>query len=156
MAAVSSKAPDFKLFNTEKKEISLSDFKGRNLIMQFFPAAFTGVCTAQMCTSRDELSLYNSMNAAVIGISVDSPFTLAEFKAKNHINFDLLSDFNKETINAYGMVQEKFAMGMKNVARRGVILVDKEGVVRYTEITPGPGEQVNFEALRNALNKLPD
>lgn len=151
---VGTQAPDFKLFNSEKKEVSLADFKGRNLIMQFFPAAFTGVCTAQMCSSRDSLSLYNDMNAAVVGISVDTPFSLAEFKQKNGINFDLLSDFNKDLIKAYDMVFENFALGMKGVAKRGVILVDKDGIIQYTETTPSPGDQVNFEALKTALERL--
>ena len=151
---VGTKAPDFKLFNSDKKEVSLSDFKGKNLIIQFFPAAFTGVCTAQMCTSRDELSLYNNMNASVVGVSIDTPFALGEFKKQNDINFDLLSDFNKELIKAYDMVFENFAFGMKGVAKRGVVVVDKEGVVQYIEVTPSPGDQVNFEALKSALEKL--
>src|SRR3954468_18921291 len=100
---VGTKAPDFKLFNTDKKEVSLSDFAGKTLIIQFFPAAFTGVCTAQMCTSRDELSFYNDLNASVVGVSVDMPFTLGVFKEKNGINFDLLSDFNKRLIHEYDM-----------------------------------------------------
>ncbi len=152
--AIGTQAPDFKLFNSDKKEVSLADFKGKNLIMQFFPAAFTSVCTAQMCSSRDELSLYNGMNASVVGVSVDTPFALAEFKKQNGINFDLLSDFNKDLIKAYDMVFENFALGMKGVAKRGVVLIDKEGVVKYTEVTPTPGDQVNFEALKNALEKL--
>ena len=152
--AVGTKAPDFKLFNSEKKEVSLSDFKGKNLVIQFFPAAFTGVCTAQMCTSRDELSLFNGLNASVVGVSVDMPFSLAEFKAKNGINFDLLSDFNKDFIKAYDMVLENFALGMKGVSKRGVVVIDKDGVIQYTEVTPSPGDQVNFEALKAALEKL--
>ncbi len=152
--SVGTKAPDFKLPNTEKKEITLDSFKGKNLIMHFFPAAFTGVCTAQMCTSRDELSLYNNWNAAVVGVSVDMLFSLAEFKAKNNINFDLLSDFNKDLIKAYDMVQENFSVGYKNVARRGVVLIDKDGVIQYVEATPSPGDQVNFDALKAALEKL--
>jgi len=152
--SVGTKAPDFKLFNSDKKEVSLSDFKGKNLIIQFFPAAFTGVCTAQMCSSRDSLSLYNGLNASVVGVSVDTPFSLAEFKKQNGINFDLLSDFNKDLIKAYDMVFENFALGMKGVAKRGAVLVDKDGVVQYAEETANPGEQVNFEALKAALEKL--
>ncbi len=152
--AVGTKAPDFKLFNTDKKEVSLSDFAGKNLIIQFFPAAFTGVCTAQMCSSRDELSFYNNMNAAVVGISVDAPFSLGAFKEKNGITFDLLSDFNKKTIHEYDMYQVNFAAGMKGVAKRGVVVVDKDGVIQYTETTPTPGDQVNFDALKAALEKL--
>ena len=151
---VGTKAPDFKLFNSEKKEVSLSDFKGKNLVIQFFPAAFTGVCTAQLCSSRDELAFFNGLNASVVGVSVDMPFSLGEFKAKNAINFDLLSDFNKDFIKAYDMYLENFALGMKGVAKRGVVVIDKDGVIQYTETTPTPGDQVNFEALNAALEKL--
>ncbi len=152
--AVGTKAPDFKLFNSEKKEVSLSDFAGKNLVIQFFPAAFTGVCTAQMCSSRDELAFFNGVNASVVGVSVDMPFSLGEFKAKNAINFDLLSDFNKDFIKAYDMYLENFALGMKGVAKRGVVVIDKDGIIQYTETTPTPGDQVNFEALNAALEKL--
>ncbi len=152
--AVGSSAPDFKLFNTDKKEVSLNDFKGKNLIIQFFPAAFTGVCTAQMCTSRDELAFFNGLNASVVGVSVDMPFSQAAFKEKNGITFDLLSDFNKSMIKAYDMVQEDFALGIKGVAKRGVVVVDKNGVIQYIEVTPSPGDQVNFEALNKALENL--
>lgn len=152
--AIGTQAPDFKLFNTERKEVSLADFKGKTLVINFFPAAFTGVCTAQMCNSRDELSFYNGVNADVVGVSVDTPFSLGAFKKENGINFDLLSDFNKEMIQAYDMVQEAFALGMKNVAKRGVVVVDGNGVVQYVEVTPTPGDQVNFEALKEAVQKL--
>ena len=152
--AIGTKAPDFKLFNTDKKEISLSDFKGKNLVLQFFPAAFTGVCTQQMCSSRDELSFYTTINAAVVGISVDAPFSLAVFKEKNEINFDLLSDFNKKTIHEYEMYHCNFAAGMKGVAKRGVVVIDKDGVVQYAEETANPGVQVNFDALKAAVGKL--
>ena len=152
--AVGTKAPDFKLFNSDKKEVSLSDFAGKNLIIQFFPAAFTGVCTAQMCSSRDELAHYNNMNAAVVGVSVDMAFSLGAFKEKNGITFDLLSDFNKTLIADYDMVQADFALGMKGVAKRGVVVVDKNGVIQYTETTENPGVQVNFDALNAALEKL--
>ncbi len=132
----------------------MSDFKGKNLVIQFFPAAFTGVCTAQMCTSRDELSFFNGLNASVVGVSVDMPFTQGVFKEKNGINFDLLSDFNKEMIKAYDMVQAEFVLGIKGVARRGVVVVDKNGIIQYVEATPSPGDQVNFEALKKALEGL--
>lgn len=149
-----TKAPDFKLFNTDKKEVSLSDFAGKNLVIQFFPAAFTGVCTAQMCSSRDDLSFFNNLNASVVGVSVDMAFSLGVFKAQNDINFDLLSDFNKDFIKAYDMYLENFALGYHGVAKRGVVVIDKHGVVQYAETTANPGEQVNFDALKAALEKL--
>jgi peroxiredoxin len=147
-------APDFKLFNTDKKEVTLSDFKGKNVVINFFPAAFTSTCTAQLCNSRDEMTFYNNLGVTVLGVSVDMPFSLGAYKAHHSLNYDLLSDFNKDMIKAYDMVQENFAMGMKGVARRGAVLIDKEGIIRYVEATAHPGEQINFEALKEAASKL--
>ena len=149
-----SKAPDFTLFNTEKKEVSLKDFAGKLLVINFFPAAFTGVCTAQMCSNRDELSYYNNIGAAVVGVSVDMPFTLGVFKSQNNINFDLLSDFNKTMIRDYDMYLENFTLELKGVAKRGVTVVDGSGTVVYAEETANPGTQVNFAALKEALGKM--
>jgi peroxiredoxin len=151
---VGSIAPSFKLFNTERKEISLNDFSGKILIMHFFPAAFTSVCTEQLCTNRDELSFYNEIGASVVGISVDMPFSLKIFKEQNNINYDLLSDFNKQTIHDYEMYHCNFAMNMKGVAKRGVVVIDGNGNIAYSEETANPGTQVNFVALKEALSKL--
>lgn len=153
--AAGQKAPEFKLFNSEKKEISLSDFKGHhNVIIHFYPQAFTGTCTEQLCNMRDNLNFYTNLNAVVLGISVDSIFTLAEFKAKQNYNFDLLSDFNKETIKAYDVYLENFAFGMIGVAKRAAFVIDKEGTIVYSEETAGPGVQVNFEAIKEVVSKL--
>ena len=152
--AVGAKAPSFKLVSTDRKEISLEDFKGKTLVIQFFPAAFTGVCTEQLCNSRDELSFYNDIGATVVGISVDMPFSLKEFKERNNINYDLLSDFNKVTIHEYEMYHCNFAFGMRGVAKRGVIVVGADGNVAYAEETANPGVQVNFAALKEALQKI--
>lgn len=151
---IGSKAPAFTLFNTEKKEVSLTGFAGKLLVINFFPAAFTGVCTAQMCSNRDELSYYNNIGATVVGVSVDMPFTLGVFKSQNNINFDLLSDFNKKMIRDYDMYLEDFTLGLKGVAKRGVTVVDGSGTVVYAEETANPGTQVNFAALKDALGKL--
>jgi peroxiredoxin len=152
--AIGSKAPAFKLFNTDRKEISLSDFAGKILVMNFFPAAFTGVCTEQLCTNRDELSFYNDIGATVVGISVDMPFSLKAFKEKNNINYELLSDFNKLTIHEYEMYHCNFICGIKGVAKRGVVTVGASGNIAYSEETANPGTQVNFIALKEALQKL--
>jgi peroxiredoxin len=152
--AIGSKAPVFKLYNTDRKEISSLDFAGKNIVLHFFPAAFTGVCTQQLCTSRDELSYYNDLGAAVFGISVDMPFSLKAFKEKNNINFELLSDFNKVTIHEYDMYHCNFICGIRGVAKRGVIVIDKAGKVAYVEETANTGTQVNFAALKEALQKL--
>jgi glutaredoxin-dependent peroxiredoxin len=152
--AVGLKAPAFTLFNTERKQVSLSDFAGKTLVINFFPAAFTGVCTEQICSNRDELSFYNSLGAAVIGISVDMPFALGAFKEKNKINFELLSDANKRTINEYEMYHCNFACDIKGVAKRGVVVVNGAGIIAYAEETANPGVQVNFAALKDTLQKM--
>jgi peroxiredoxin len=152
--AVGSKAPAFKLYNTERKEISSADIAGKTIVLQFFPAAFTGVCTAQMCSSRDELSFYNDLGATVFGISTDMPFSLKEFKEKYKLNFDQLSDANKRMIHDYDMYHCNFICGIKGVAKRGVIVIDKTGTVAYVEETANTGTQVNFAALKEALSKL--
>ena len=123
-------------------------------MLQFFPAAFTGVCTAQMCSSRDDLSIYNELGAAVFGISTDMPFSLKAFKEKHHINFDLLSDYNKRTIHDYDMYHCNFSCDLKGVAKRGVVVINKTGTVAYAEEVPNLGTQVNFEALKEALKNL--
>ncbi len=151
---IGSKAPDFTLINTEKKAVSLKDFAGKTLVINFFPAAFTGVCTEQMCSNRDDLNFYSSLGATVVGVSVDMPFTLGVFKTQNNINFDLLSDFNKTMIRDYDMYLEDFALGLKGVAKRGVTVVDGSGTVVYAEETANPGTQVSFAALKAALEKI--
>src|ERR1044072_4459267 len=131
---VGSKAPDFKLFNTEKKEISLSDQKGKNVVLLFFPLAFTSTCTAELCSIRDNYAMYNQLNAVVFGISGDSLFSLAKFKEEQKLNFDLLSDFNKDVSIAYNSLYELFSYGMKGVSKRSAFVIDKEGIIRYAEI----------------------
>ena len=152
--AVGSKAPAFKLYNTDRKEISSADFAGKTVVLHFFPAAFTSTCTEQVCTSRDEMNFYTDHGAIVFGISVDMPFSLKMFKEKNNINYDLLSDFNKRTIHDYDMYHCNFICGIKGVAKRGVVVIDKTVTVAYAEETANPGVQVNFAALKEALEKL--
>jgi peroxiredoxin len=148
-------APDFTLLNTEKKEVKLSDFKGKNLIVHFFPLAFTGVCTKQLCTVRDAISMYKNDNADVVAISVDSLFVLEKFKAEQNLSFDLLSDFNKNVSESYGALYETFpAFGMKGVSKRSAFVIDKEGVVQYAEVLPSPGDLPNFEAINATLAQL--
>src|SRR5689334_6995118 len=149
--AVGTKAPSFTLFNTDRKEVSLSDYAGKIVVINLFPAAFAGTCTAQMCTNRDESTYYNDLGAVVLAISVDMPFSLKEFKEKNKVNFELLSDFNKKTIHEYEMYHCNFTCGIRGVAKRGVVVVDGNGTVAYAEETANPGTQVNFSALKEAL-----
>lgn len=152
--AVGSKAPAFKLFNTDRKEVSLSDYAGQILVINFFPGAFTGKCTEQICNNRDDESFYSELGVAVIGISVDMPFSLGAFKEKYNVKFELLSDYSKRTINEYEMYFCNFVCDIKGVAKRGVIVVDGSGTVVYTEETANPGVQVNFAALKEVLKGL--
>lgn len=148
------KAPSFTLYNTEKKQVSLEDFKGKNLIIHFFPAAFTGVCTTQLCTMRDDLGYYTKLGAEVVGISVDSLFTLGKFKEEQKYNFDLLSDFNKETARAFGAYYDTFVFDMKGVARRAAFVIDAEGTVQYAEVLESAGNLPDFVAIKATLEQL--
>ena len=99
---IGQQAPDFSLVTSEKEQISLENYKGKNLLLLFFPMAFTGVCTAELCSTRDNIAVYNNADAEVLAVSVDSPFTLGRFKADNDLNFTLASDFNKDASATYG------------------------------------------------------
>ncbi len=147
-------APDFTLRNTEKQKITLSELKGKNVVLLFFPLAFTSVCTAELCNVRDNLSLYNATNAVVFGISVDSLYTLGKFKEEQRLNFDLLSDFNKEVSVAYDALYETFSNDMKGVSKRAAFVVDKDGVVQYAEVLENAGEQPDFSAIQKTLEAL--
>ncbi len=154
MLKIGDKAPDFKLFDSDKKEISLSDYKGKNVVVLFFPMAFTSVCTAELCTMRDDIAYYSGLGADVVAISVDSLFTLGKFKEDQRLNFPLLSDFNKDTSKAFGSYYEDFVFGMKGVSRRAAFVIDKEGVVRYAEVLESAGNLPNFEAVKSTLSSL--
>lgn len=148
-------APFFTLFDTDKNAVALSDLKGKNVVVLFFPLAFTGVCTTELCNIRDNIGIYNATNATVLGVSVDSLFTLGKFKEEQKLNFQLLSDFNKTTAKAYDVLYETFpAFEMQGVAKRAAFVIDKDGVVQYEEVCATPGDLPNFEAIQQTLNKL--
>lgn len=152
---VGQKAPSFSLFNTEKQKVSLEELKGNPVVLLFFPLAFTGVCTAELCNVRDNIALYNNTNAQVFGISVDSLFTLDKFSKEQNLNFPLLSDFNKEAAKAYGVLYETFpAFEMLGVSKRAAFVIDAEGTVKYAEICPTPGDLPSFEAIQATLASL--
>ena len=151
---VGQAAPDFALYDNDKNKVTLSEQKGSNVVLLFFPAAFTGVCTAELCSVRDNLKNYENVNAKVFGISVDSLFTLNKFKQEQNLNFPLLSDFNKEASKAYGSLYESFVFDMQGVSKRSAFVVDKEGIIRYAEVLENAGEQPNFEAINQALQTL--
>ena len=144
-------APQFILISSDLKSVSLADFKGRKVIIHFFPLAFTGVCTAQLCTMRDSFGYYDGLNATILGISVDSPFTLAKFKEENNYQFDLLSDFNKEVSTAYGAIYDQFVMGLKGVSKRAAFVIDEEQNIIYAEVLEDAGQLPNFEAIAEVV-----
>jgi peroxiredoxin len=152
MSLTGQTAPDFTLFNTSKKEVNLSDLRGQKVVLAFFPAAFTGVCEKELCTFRNGLADMNAVGGTVLGISVDSPFANKAFAAKNEINFPLLSDYTRSTVNAYGIAFDNFA-GMDGyvAANRAVFVVDESGTVIYEWVAPTLGTEPDYAAVQAAL-----
>ncbi len=130
---VGSNAPDFTLMNQDREPVTLSAQRGSPVVLAFFPAAFSSVCTKELCTFRDSLARLNQARARVYGISVDTFFTLKAFQEAQQLTFPLLSDFNKEAIRSYGVFNEDM-IGLKGIAKRAVFVVDKAGVVRHREV----------------------
>ena len=144
-------APQFTLTSSDLKEVSLTDFKGKKVVLHFFPLAFTGVCTTQLCTMRDSFGYYDNLNAQILGVSVDSPFTLAKFKEENVYQFPLLSDFNKNVSESYGALYAEFAFGMKGVSKRAAFVIDEEQNIIYAEVLENAGDLPNFDAIAAAV-----
>jgi glutaredoxin-dependent peroxiredoxin len=147
-------APDFSLYDSTKNKISLSDLKGHNVLLLFFPQAFTRVCIKELCSVRDNIGFYNNANAKVIGISVDSVNTLAKFKEEQQYNFLLLSDFNKEVSSAYGSLYDNWILDMKGVSKRSAFIIDKNGIVKYAEVLEIAGEEPNYDNIQKTLKEL--
>jgi len=151
---VGQAAPDFSLYDSDKNIMTLSEQRISNVLLLFFPLAFTSVCTTELCLMRDNLKIYEGLNAKPFGISVDSLHTLKKFKEEQHLNFPLLSDFNKEVSITYGCLYKEFSYGMKGVSKRSAFLIDKQGIVQYAEVLQNAGEQPNFEAIEVQLREL--
>lgn len=148
------KAPDFTLLDTDFKPRSLKEFVGtKNVVLVFFPAAFSSVCTKELCTFRDNMSKFNRLNANVIGISVDTPFTQKAFAEHNKLTFTLLSDFNKEVIKLYDVVLQDLR-GLKGLAKRAVFIIDKEGIIRYKWVSDNPGVEPNYDEIVKQLELI--
>ncbi len=151
---IGSIAPHIALYNTERKKIDLNDYQGKKIVLFFFPAAWTGTCTAEMCSVRDDYSYYEGLRAEVFGISVDSPFALKKFKEDQQIGFELLSDFNKEVIRAYDVYRQVFVCEMHGVAERSVFIIGSDGTIQYREVLENPGNLPDFAALKRALETI--
>lgn len=149
-----NKAPGFRLQNSNGEEVSLSSFRGKkNVVLLFFPLAFSGTCTEELCKTRDNMKLYNELDAEVIAISIDSFYVLREFKKSNNFNFTLLSDFNREAAEKYDVIYEDF-YGLKGVAKRSAFVIDREGIIRYCEILEDADLLPDFNRIRSVLSRL--
>jgi glutaredoxin-dependent peroxiredoxin len=151
---IGEKAPEFTLFDSDKNKVSLEDQKGKNVLLLFFPLAFTRTCTAELCSIRDNIASYNAVQAKVFGISVDSLYTLAKFKVEQNLNFSLLSDFNKEVSHSYGVLYETFSYAMKGVSKRAAFVIDKQGNIQYVEVLENSSEQPDFDRINKKLAEL--
>ncbi len=149
---VGEKAPSFTLRASDKSQVSLADFRGQNVVLLFVPAAFTGVCTKELCLMRDGLNEYQNMNAQVLAVSVDSLFSLAKWKEEQGFTFPLLSDFNKTVSKKYEVLYREFVFEMKGVAKRSAFVIDPRGTVKYAEVLENAGEMPNFEKIRACLS----
>ncbi|MBX7145051.1 MAG: peroxiredoxin [Oligoflexia bacterium] len=149
---VGDKAPDFSLFDTDRKERTLKDYSGKPLVLAFYPGAFTSVCQKELCQFRNSMTEFNKVNAQVLGISVDSPFANAAFAQQNELNFPLLCDFTRAASKAYCGVHDDFA-GLKgySASKRAVYVLDSSKVVRYVWVTDNPGNEPPYQEISTAL-----
>ena len=152
--AVGAKAPDFTLPNEDREPVSLSaELKKGPVVLAFFPAAFSSVCTTEMCTFRDSAAELNKVGANVLGVSVDTFFALKAWKDANHLNFPLLSDFNKSVIRQFGVVNPDM-IGLKDIAKRAVFVIDKSGAVRHAEVLDDARNEPDYGKVKQALASL--
>jgi peroxiredoxin len=152
---VGDKAPDFTLYDTERKSRSLKEFIGKKTVLAFYPGAFTGTCTKELCTFRDSLASLGSLNAQIVAVSIDSPFANKAFADKNGLSFPLLSDSNLVVSKTYCGLQENFAgLTGYSTAKRSVFLLDSHGNVRYVWISDNPGVEPNYDEINKTLRSL--
>jgi len=151
---VGQKPPDFQLFDQDKKLRTLKEFQGRKVVLAFFPGDFTSVCTKEMCTFRDSLAKLNALNANVVGVSVNDPFSNKAFAEKNGLNFPLLSDYSRDVVRKYGVALDDFA-GMKGytAAKRAVFILDKNATIRYAWVSDDPGKEPDYGEIERKLKE---
>lgn len=146
------KAPNFSLFDTNRKERTLAEFAGKPVVLAFFPGAFTPVCQKELCSFRDSIAKFNQFGAQVLAVSVDAPFANAAFASQNELSFPLLSDYTREVSRSYGGVHEDFA-GMKGytAAKRAVYVLGKDHTVKFAWVTDNPGNEPPYEEVQQAV-----
>jgi peroxiredoxin len=152
-ADIGSTAPDFTLSDHDRQPVTLSALRGRPVVLAFFPAAFSSVCTKELCTFRDQLSKLNAATAHVYGISVDTFFALKAFRDSEQLAFPLLSDFNKDVIRAYGVFNDDM-IGLKGIAKRAVFVLDRNGVVRHREVLDDARNEPDYGKVFATLENL--
>ena len=147
MPSVGDMAPDFTLTAHDKSSVTLSEMRGGRVVLAFYPAAFTGVCTKEMCTFSDGMARLGSSDSSVLGISVDSPFSNSAFADANGISFPLLSDVHRETVTAYGIALDDFVISGYTVAQRSVFVVEADGRIGYAWVAENPGQEPDYGAV---------
>ena len=153
--SIGQKAPSFNLFDSDKKSINSASFAGQPVIILFFPFSFSSVCTAELCSMRDSMDIYNKANPTVLGISVDSLYTLHQFKKDQQINFTLLSDFNKTVSKDFGVLYDIFpTFEMQGVSKRAAFIIDKNGLIQYAEVCALPDDMPDFAAIQSKIASL--
>ncbi len=152
---VGQRAPEVTLVNYDRKAVKTSDLRGKPTVLAFFPGAFTGVCTKEMCTFRDGLASLGTLNAQVVGISVDMPYSQKAFADQHTLTFPLLSDYNREAVRAFDVQDPNFAGGLlPGVAMRSVFVLDRDGVVRFKWVAPTQGTEPDYAAVEAAVRAL--
>lgn len=154
MILVGAKAPEIQLITTELKQITWADYVGKNVVLLFFPLAYTATCTKEMCETQNDLAVYQTLAAEVIGISVDSPFVLKKFSEDYHLQFTMASDFNRFTTQQYQISFEGNFSGMTGFSRRAAFVVDKNGVVQFAQVVTAPGALPEFKDIQKLLKNL--
>lgn len=151
---IGDKAPSFNTYDSEKQPLNSESLIGQNILLLFFPAAFTSTCTIELCTMRDDILRYNNLKVRIIGMSTDSVYVLKKYKEDQQLNFTLASDYNKDISAAFGSLYETFNFGMKGVSKRAAFIIDENGIIQYAEVLDKSGDVPNFEAIITRLEKM--
>ena len=148
------KVPNFLMYTTDKQPYSNKDIEGKRILFLFFPAAFTGTCTKELCSVRDDIARYNNAGVNVVGISTDMVYSLIKYKEEQQLNFLLASDYNKEVSAAFGSLYETFNFGMKGVSKRSAFVIDEKGIIQYAEVLENASHVPDFNAINEVIKKL--
>ena len=154
MVQIGKRAPDFRLFDTDKNLMTLDSYSGKKLLLFFFPMAWTGVCTKQVCSLQEDFSLFEELNVSIVGVSVDTIYALKRYREDYHLDYQLLSDFNKEAIRSYDIVHHEFSNEYRDVSKRASFVIDSHGILQFAEVLPRLGEFPNMEAIKAALMEV--